>query len=97
MGFKTRAAILKGPYDIELAEKELVCAPDEVIVKNHLIGICGSDKSFYRGQLPPQTAEFRQEPKFPFWLGHESGGEVVEVGSKVSEYKVGDKVIAFGW
>ena len=97
MGFKTRAAILKGPYDIELAEKELVCDPDEVIVKNHLIGICGSDKSFYRGFLPPKTAEFRQDPKFPFWLGHESGGEVVEVGSKISEYKVGDKVIAFGW
>ena len=97
MSIKTRAAILKGPYDIELSEKELVCGPDEVIVKNHLIGICGSDKSFYRGQLPPKTAEFRQEPKFPFWLGHESGGEVVEVGSKINEYKVGDKVIAFGW
>lgn len=97
MAITTRAALLKGPYDIELLEKELVCGANEVIVKNHLIGICGSDKSFYRGQLPPKTAEFRQDPKFPFWLGHESGGTVVEVGSKVSEYKVGDKVIAFGW
>ena len=94
---KTRAAILKGPYDIDLVEKELVCGDDELIVRNHLIGICGSDKSFYRGQLPPRTAEFRQEPGFPFALGHESGGEVVEVGKKVSDYRVGDKVIAFGW
>ena len=93
----TRAALLKGPFDIELMQKELVCGDMEVIVKNHLIGICGSDKSFYRGQMPPQTAEFRQAPKFPFWLGHESGGTVVEVGVKVSDFKVGDKVIAFGW
>lgn len=97
MAVMTRAALLKGPYDIELVEKQLVCGDDEILVKNHLIGICGSDKAFYRGQMPPKTAEFRQEPKFPFWLGHESGGTVVEVGSKVSEYQVGDKVIAFGW
>jgi 2-desacetyl-2-hydroxyethyl bacteriochlorophyllide A dehydrogenase len=97
MAITTRAALLKGPRNIELQEKELVCGDNEVIVKNHLIGICGSDKSFYRGQMPPKTAEFRQDPKFPFWLGHESGGTVVEVGAKVSEYQVGDKVIAFGW
>ena len=97
MRITTRAALLKGPREIELVEKELICGDDEIIVKNHLIGICGSDKSFYRGQLPPQTAEFRQAPKFPFWLGHESGGIIVAVGAKISEYKVGDRVIAFGW
>jgi L-iditol 2-dehydrogenase len=93
----TKAAMLEGPYKIGLIERDLVCGPDEVIVRNQLIGICGSDKTFYRGQLPPQTAEFRQKPDFPFLLGHESGGLVVEIGSQVREYKVGDKVIAFGW
>lgn len=93
----TKAALLKGPRDIVLVEKELICGEDEVIVKNHLIGICGSDKNFYRGYLPPKTAEFRQEPKFPFELGHESGGTIVQVGEKVTDYKIGDKVIAFGW
>lgn len=97
MAIKTKAALLEAAYNIYLVDRELECGEDEVIVKNHLIGICGSDKTFYRGQLPPKTAEFRQEPKFPFYLGHESGGVVVEVGSKVREYKVGDKVIAFGW
>ncbi|MBO8138302.1 MAG: zinc-binding dehydrogenase [Desulfotomaculum sp.] len=97
MTIKTKAALLRGPYDIDLVDIELTCDDDEVIVENHLIGICGSDKTFYRGQLPPKTAEFRHEPKFPFPLGHESGGTVVEVGSKVREYKPGDKVIAFGW
>lgn len=97
MGIKTRAAVLRGPYDIELVEKELECGDEEVIVKNHLVGICGSDKNFYRGHMPPKTAEFRQEPKFPFDLGHESGGTIVEVGKKVTDFKVGDKVMAFGW
>ena len=60
--FVTRAARLNGPYDIELIERELVCEEDDIIVKNHMIGICGSDKNFYRGFMPPQTAEFRQKP-----------------------------------
>lgn len=97
MTFKTKAARLNGPKDIELIDRELECGENQVIVKNHLIGICGSDKSFYRGHMPPKTAEFRQDPKFPFLLGHESGGEIVAVGSKVTDYKVGDKVMAFGW
>lgn len=94
---KTRAAVLNQPYDIFLVNRELECGPDEVLVKNHMVGICGSDKTFYRGQLPPQTAEFRQEPKFPFNLGHESGGIVMEVGSQVQGFKPGDRVMAFGW
>lgn len=95
--FITKAARLNGPYDIELIERELTCGEDDIIVKNHLMGICGSDKNFYRGNMPPQTAEFRQPPEFPFLLGHESGGTVVAVGSRISDYKVGDKVMAFGW
>lgn len=97
MAVTTRAALLKGPYDIDLIERKLECGEDEVIVQNHLMGICGSDKNFYRGQLPLKTAEFRHEPKFPFPLGHESGGTIVEIGSRVADYAVGDKVIAFGW
>ena len=97
MSIFTKAALLKAPYEIELIDKELVCGPGEVIVKNHLIGICGTDKSFYRGNLPPQTAEFEQAPEFPFALGHESGGVIVETGPMVTDLKVGDKVIGFGW
>lgn len=93
----TRAARLNKAYDIELVERELVCGEEDIIIKNHLMGICGSDKNFYRGLMPPQTAEFRQPPEFPFLLGHESGGTVVAAGSRVSEYKVGDKVMSFGW
>lgn len=95
--FTTRAARLNKAYDIELIQRDLICGEDDIIVKNHLVGVCGSDKSFYRGFMPPQTSEFRQPPEFPFLLGHESGGTVVAVGNRVSDYKVGDEVISFGW
>ncbi len=97
MAVTTRAALLKAPYKIELIERRLEVGDDEVIVKNHLVGICGSDKSFFTGQLPKKTAEFRQEPSFPFYLGHESGGTVVEVGARVREFAPGDRVMCFGW
>lgn len=97
MSVVTKAALLRRPYDITLVERELTAGDDEVIVRNHLVGICGSDKTFYKGQLPPQTSEFRQAPGFPFYLGHESGGTVVEVGAKVREFVPGDKVMCFGW
>ena len=92
--FVTRAARLNKAYDIELIERTLECEEDDIIVKNRLMGICGSDKSFYRGFMPPQTAEFRQKPEFPFLLGHEASGTVVAVGSRVSDYKVGDEVVS---
>ena len=97
MTVTTRAAVLQAPHEIKLVERQLTAGDDEVIVRNHLVGICGSDKTFFKGQLPKKTAEFRQDPSFPFLLGHESGGTVVEVGAKVREYRPGDKVISFGW
>ena len=93
----TKAALLKGPHAIDLVDRDLACGDDDVIVRNHIVGICGSDKSFYRGILPPDTSESRHPPRFPFPLGHESGGIVVEVGRKVCDFAVGDRVMSFGW
>ena len=42
--FVTRAARLNKAYDIELIERELECGEDDIIVRNHMMGICGSDK-----------------------------------------------------
>ncbi len=96
MGIKTKAALLKGPYDIDLIDRELICQEDEVIVRNHIIGICGSDKSFYRGQMPPKTAEFRQEPKFPFLLRSRKRRLRCRSWGQSQRLQVGDKVICFG-
>lgn len=54
---------------------------DELLVKMHACGICGSD-----------VLEWYRVKKAPLVLGHEMTGEVVEVGSSVSEYHAGDRV-----
>jgi len=49
---KTRATQLKAPGQIVLVERELTVGPEEVLVKGHLSGVCGSDKAMYRGDIP---------------------------------------------
>lgn len=94
---QTRAAIVESPGEIRLYEKNLFCGPDEVIVRNLAMGICGTDKNIFLGKMPANTTEFRHPPVFPFPIGHESGGIVVEVGEKIGSFYPGDKVISFGW
>ncbi len=60
---------------------------DEVLVKLEYVGICGSDMHYYETGA---IGDYVVEP--PFVLGHEPGGIVVEVGSKVKHLKVGDRV-----
>lgn len=57
--------------------------PDEVLVRIHRIGICGTDYSGYLGKMP-----FFSYPRIP---GHELGVEVLEVGPNVTNVKVGDR------
>jgi len=54
---------------------------DELLVKMHACGICGSD-----------VLEWYRIKKAPIVLGHEMTGEIVEVGKNVNKYKVGDRV-----
>ena len=59
-------------------------ADDEVLVKIKAVAICGSDVHGYDG------ASGRRIP--PIVMGHEASGEIVRIGSRVSHYKVGDRV-----
>jgi D-xylulose reductase len=70
--------------DIELP---LDVGPDDVKVKVHTVGICGSDVHYYtHGKIGPFVV------REPMVLGHEAAGTVVEVGENVRELKVGDRV-----
>src|SRR4051812_33134199 len=57
----------------------------DAIIKITSTAICGSDLHLYDGFMP--TMESGDI------LGHENMGEVVEVGSGVSNLKVGDRVV----
>jgi len=97
---KTRSACLTGVDRIETRERNIQIGPDEVLVKTHLAGICGSDKNLYNGIIPPSgglNTEMRTAFAYPYFLGHEGGGTVVAVGERVREFAVGDQVISFGW
>ena len=60
---------------------------DEVLVKVENVGVCGSDLHYYEsGRIGNFLVEY------PFVLGHEAGGTVVEVGRNVKKIKVGDRV-----
>ena len=81
-----KVAILKGIRDIccsDAAEPQI--SAHQVLVRTAAAGICGTDLHIYRG-------EFHGRVRFPAVLGHEFGGEIVEVGTSVEAWQVGDRV-----
>jgi 2-desacetyl-2-hydroxyethyl bacteriochlorophyllide A dehydrogenase len=86
---RTLAACFEGPGNLYLKELDLEPGPSQLLVETFQASICGTDKIAYRGDI---SGEFKL-PRFPW--GHEGGGTVVEVGSKVSGYAVGDRVVSF--
>jgi len=61
--------------------------PSEVLVKLRSVGICGSDMHWYL-----DGSIYGLPATYPLVLGHEPAGEVVQVGSGVSELYPGDRV-----
>jgi 2-desacetyl-2-hydroxyethyl bacteriochlorophyllide A dehydrogenase len=97
---KTQSACLTGIDRIEVRPRELSIGRDEVLVKTHMAGICGTDKNLYRGVFPRGeglATEMRKDFDYPFFFGHEGGGTVVAVGDRVRHYAPGDRVMAFAW
>ena len=82
---KMKAFVVRGVGELELTELPIpkVKDPDDVLLKVKAIGICGSDVKILEGKhhFRPNTV-----------LGHEFCGEVIEVGTHVTHFKVGDRV-----
>jgi len=78
-----KAAIVKSGSNIEI--KNMVkppLGPDEILVKMHACGICGSDVEKVFGEYGQPSMK----------LGHEPAGIITEVGSEISDFSVGDRV-----
>ena len=70
--------------DIDIEES---VGPDDVRIKIHTVGICGSDVHYYQdGRIGPFVV------KKPMVLGHEASGTIIEAGRKVTNLKAGDRV-----
>jgi len=77
-----RVAIWHNNADIRLQEVDTpVPGPEEMLVKVHACGICGSD-----------IVEWYRLPRAPLVQGHEIGAEVVRVGSATTKFRTGDRV-----
>ncbi|MGI5849814.1 MAG: scyllo-inosose 3-dehydrogenase [Christensenellales bacterium] len=64
---------------------------EDVIIKIGACGICGSD--LHATEMDEENYSlFASHTRFPVILGHEFSGEIVEVGSDVTEVKVGDLI-----
>jgi len=86
---KTRAVAVVGIKQVRLVERDVEPASDQILVKTHASSICLADVQIYRqGYYYPDI-----KMDFPIYLGHEGGGTVVAVGSRIHEWKEGDKVI----
>ena len=78
-----KAAVVKSNSNIEIKniEKQSV-GPGDILVKMHACGICGSDVEKVFGKYGQPSMR----------LGHEPAGTIVEVGSEISNFSVGDRV-----
>lgn len=83
------ALIKYGRDDKNVEVREISQPPDpqphQVIIEVQAAGVCGSDLHMWR-------ENHSWEIKLPLVLGHEFCGTVAEVGSDVSQFKVGDRV-----
>ena len=84
-----KAAVLHQEKDMRVQKIEVPeLEEDEVLIKVKANGICGSDVHFYeKGELGPFVVN---EPYVP---GHESSGEIVEIGDQVKNFDTGDRVV----
>jgi D-xylulose reductase len=84
-----RALVLerKGVLSLRDIDLPLELGPEDVKIKLHTVGICGSDVHYYtHGAIGAYVVNS------PMVLGHEAAGTIVATGSKVTGLAVGDRV-----
>lgn len=82
-----KALCWEGKHSIQVknVKDPRILNPHDAIIKVTTAAICGSDLHLYDGYIPTmQKGDI---------MGHETMGEVVEVGPMVSTVKVGDKIV----
>ena len=83
-----RVSVLRGVREVALEERPVPRpGPGEVLVRVGSVGVCGSDVHYFEhGRIGPYVVDR------PLVLGHEAGGEVVDVGPGVTSHRLGQRV-----
>lgn len=77
----------KGELSLREIDLPLNLGPNDVKIAIHTVGICGSDVHYYtHGRIGNYIVDA------PMVLGHEAAGTIVEIGSHVTNFKIGDRV-----
>ncbi len=73
--------------DFPIERDEEALGPHDVRIQLRKVGVCGSDVHYYtHGAIGPFVV------RAPMILGHEASGEVIELGSAVTDLALGDRV-----
>ncbi|MCC7146910.1 MAG: zinc-dependent alcohol dehydrogenase family protein [Phycisphaeraceae bacterium] len=81
-----QAVIFTGPQRVEVGgTAEPICGEEQVVLRVVRAGLCGTDLHIFRNEYLSS---------FPLIPGHEFCGVVAQVGGKVKDLKVGDRVAA---
>jgi erythritol/L-threitol dehydrogenase len=91
---KALVAYDKGDYRYEPEYPVPECGPDDIIIKTEGCGVCAGDLKCYHGNSTWGDETHEKWVRPPFIPGHEFLGIVVEKGSNVTEYELGDRIIA---
>ena len=81
--------MLTGIKGLEMKDvpEPVLINPKDVKIKMSVVGVCGSDIHYYtQGQIGSQIVNY------PFTVGHEGAGVVVETGPEVKRVKKGDLI-----
>ncbi|CAG2155516.1 Alcohol dehydrogenase [Cupriavidus campinensis] len=81
-----QALVFKGPGQIELREKPIPeVGPTDALIRITTTTICGTDVHILKGEYPVKPG---------LTIGHEPVGVIEKLGSVVTGYRVGQRVIA---
>lgn len=82
-----RAALLDAQQHMTMIDADMpaVQHSDDVLIRVKTVGVCGSEVHAFYGTHPYRRA--------PVILGHEAAGDVVAVGTAVTHFKPGDRVV----
>jgi threonine dehydrogenase-like Zn-dependent dehydrogenase len=88
-----KIAMLHGPRDLRIEEQDLDTSnlgPDEIWIETQITALkIGTDRGNYEGAEKVPGA-----PGYPRWVGDSNLGTVRGVGSEVTRFQVGDRVLS---